>query len=208
MRRLVRHVKGEIGSESGGAYDRGGKHRHTEKGAVLILALVYITVISVMVATLTGWASNNLNNTTKFQNVSEEHYALSSAMDTAIESERYTPDPSSPTSNPTSLGQCWAPSGAYQLPVTGTLDGYVISVWCTTSINLVSKVTRTLTAYACPSSVSMANCQLTPSLTAIVEFDDYPSPEGPQLLLQCNLQGSKECGYSETFLSWEWGGDT
>jgi len=204
MRRLVRHVKGEIGSESGGAYDRGGKHRHTEKGAVLILALVYITVISVMVATLTGWASNDLNNTTKFQNVSEEHYALSSAMDTAIENERYSPYPTPLPSTPT-LGDCWKPGGPYQLPVTGTLDGYVISVWCSTSENLVSKVTRTMTAYACLSSLSMIQCGLTPGLTAVVEFDDYPSPEGPQLLLQCNLQGSKQCGYSETFLSWQWG---
>jgi hypothetical protein len=190
---------------------RDGLDRHDDRGAVLILALVYIIVISAMVATLTGWASNDLNNSTKFQNANEIHYALSSAMNTAIESERYAPDPTTPTvaqygGTATTLGQCWQPANgaAYQMPVTGKLDGYVVAVWCTTQINLASSTTRSMTAYACLSSVSSANCVTSPGLVAVVQYDDYPTPAGPQLTEQCNLE-TGQCGYSETLVSWTWG---
>lgn len=190
---------------------RGGVNRHDERGAVLILALVYIIVISAMVATLTGWASNDLNNTTKFQNANEIHYALSSAMNTAIESERYSPIPTTPTASQyggvaTALGECWQPANGapYQVPVTGNLDGYVVSVWCTTQINLSSATTRAMTAYACLSSVSASNCEVSPGLVAVVQYDDYPTPAGPQLTEQCNLE-TGQCGYSETLVSWTWG---
>jgi hypothetical protein len=197
----------------GGAATHDGRGRHDERGAVLILALVYIVVISAMVATLTGWASNDLNNTTKFQSTSEEHYALASAMDTAIETERYAPDPvgSSVTAAElggaaTPLGECWQPANgaAYQVPLSGNIDGYVVAVWCTTQINLASSTTRSMTAYACPVSVSSTNCEQSPSLTAIVQYDDYPTPSGPQLNEQCDEE-TGQCGYSETLISWSWG---
>jgi hypothetical protein len=190
---------------------RDGPDRHDERGAILILALVYIVVIGAMVASLTSWASNDLNNSTKFQNVNEIHYALSSAMNTALESERYSPVPTTPTASQyggtaTTLGQCWQPANgaAYQIPVTGTLDGYVVAVWCTTQINLASSTTRSMTAYACLSSVSSANCVASPALVAVVQYDDYPTPAGPQLNEQCNLE-TGQCGYSETLVSWTWG---
>ncbi len=190
---------------------RDGQNRHDEQGAILILALVYIIVVSAMVASLTSWASNDLNNSTKFQSVNELHYALSSAMNTALESERYSPIPTTPTASQyggvaTTLGQCWQPANgaAYQIPETGTLDGYVVSVWCTTQINLASSTTRTMTAYACLSTVSATSCMATPGLVAVVQYDDYPTPAGPQLSEQCNLE-TGECGYSETLESWTWG---
>ena len=99
------------------------KELRDEGGAILILALVYVIVISAMVASLTSWASNDLNNSTKFQSVNEIHYALSSAMNTALESERYSPIPTTPTASQyggvaTTLGQCWQPANgaAYQIP--------------------------------------------------------------------------------------------
>lgn len=175
----------------------------SERGAVLILALVYIVVIGLTVAALTNWASNDLNNTTKFQDASSEHYALSSAMDTAIESERYAPVPTNPGSGQyggTPLGECWQPaSGTYQI----TVNNYSIAVWCTAEINLSSSSTRTLTAYACPSSLSSSACEAAPSLTAVVTYDDYPDPAGTQLTSQCNVNGG-QCGYSETLVSWTW----
>jgi hypothetical protein len=214
----VRHVKNCKGA-TGDHVDRSirakkgsdGQDGHDDKGAVLILAMVYIIVISAMVATLTGWASNDLNNSTKFQNANEFHYALSSAMNTAIESERYSPDPTTPTAGQyggtaTTLGQCWQPANgaAYKMPLTGSLDGYVVSVWCTTLINLASATTRTMTAYACLSTVTSTNCQASPGLVAVVQYDDYPTPAGPQLSEQCNLE-TGQCGYSETLVSWTWG---
>lgn len=214
----VTNRKGVVFADSSGPPDvrkrgarRDGLGRHDERGAILILALVYVIVISAMVASLTSWASNDLNNSTKFQSVNEIHYALSSAMNTALESERYSPIPTTPTASQyggvaTTLGQCWNPANgaAYQIPETGTLDGYVVSVWCTTQINLASATTRTMTAYACLSTVSATNCMATPGLVAVVQYDDYPTPAGPQLSEQCNLE-TGECGYSETLVSWTWG---
>lgn len=181
-----------------------GREDRSDKGAVLILALVYIVVIGLTVAALTSWASNDLNNTTKFQETSSEHYALSSAMDTAIESERYAPVPTNPTSGQytgTPLGECWQPATGTMSEIT--VNGYSIAVWCTTQITLASATTRTLSAYACLSSVSSTVCEASPSLSAVVSYDDYPDPAGQQLLSQCNVGGG-QCGYSETLVSWTW----
>jgi Tfp pilus assembly protein PilX len=206
---LVTDNESNLAGTSLDVRDNVGPGRREEKGAVLILALVYIIVVSLTAAALTTWASNDLNNTTKFQSANENHYAVTSAMNTAIESERYSPLPTNPTAAQyagaaTTLGECWAPSSGSTSTVT-QVNNYSVSVWCSTVINLASSTTRSMTAYACPSSVtSAASCEASPTLTAVVEYDDYPTPAGPQLTEQCNLE-TGECGYSETLLSWTWG---
>lgn len=186
-----------------------------EAGAALLLALVYIVAVSLIVGALADWAMNDLNNTTHFNSTSQLHTALSSVTDLAIQNIRYTPDPSSPTSNPTGLGTCWVPVGnpavsQYQI------DTYTVAVFCNTSTAFASEKTRTVTLYAClstfatgstptPTQVSAAatNCQAAPLLTAVVVFDDYPAQGAPGQTQQCNL-GLGQCGEGMTLVSWLW----
>ena len=204
------------------ASDRMGNARN-ESGAIIILALVYIIAVSLIVGALADWATNDLNNTTKFNATSELHYAVSSVTNTAIQSIRYAPLPSTPTSSEygpkggvgqaTGLGNCWTPaanSPASQL----LIDTYTVAVWCNTVIDLSQATTRTVTLYACLSSLTypstaalilqaQQSCQNSPLLTAVVIFDDYPSGGGLLLSSQCNLAVG-QCGEGQTLVSWNW----
>ena len=187
-----------------------------EVGAALLLALVYIVAISLIVGALADWAMNDLNNTTKFDTAGQLHTALSSVTDLAIQNIRYTPDPSSPSSNPTGLGTCWVPVGN---PAVSQylIDNYTVTVWCNTSTAFASEKTRTVTLYACLSTfatgstpnqtqinTAATNCQAAPLLTALVVFDDYPAQGAPGQTQQCNL-GLGQCGEGMTLESWTWG---
>lgn len=172
-----------------------------ESGAVLILALVYLVSIGLVVTALASWASNDLNNTTKFNASSELHYALSGATNTAIQTIRYSPmPPATPTQKqPTTVGKCWTPSS------TLTINTYSVTVWCSTveDNDNTSGNTRQVTFYACLSTLSSSQCQNTPRLTVVVIFDDYPIGGGVPLTQQCNL-GVGQCGYTQTLISWIW----
>lgn len=221
-RRKGRSSSGFVGGSGVAASDRRGSSRN-ESGAVLLLALAYIVAVGMIVGALADWAMNDLNNTTKFNAASELSYAVSSVTTTAIQSIRYAPLPSTPTSSeygvnggagqPTGLGNCWTPaanSPASQL----TIDTYTVAVWCNTVINLSQATTRTVTLYACLSSLTSASlssavtqaqqsCQNSPLLTAVVIFDDYPSGGGLLLTSQCNLAVG-QCGEGQTLVSWNW----
>jgi hypothetical protein len=180
---------------------------------VLILALVYIVAISLIVGALADWAMNDLNNTTKFNSAGEVQTALSSITDLAIQNIRYTPDPSNPSTNPTGLGTCWVPVGSPAVSQY-SIDNYTVAVWCNTATAFASEKTRTVTLYACLSTLTsasttpainlaMANCQTTPQLTAVVVFNDYPAQGAVGQTMQCNL-GLGQCGEGMKLLSWTW----
>ena len=170
---------------------------------MLILALAYIISVSMVVLALADWATSDLHNTSAFNSATESHLAYSGAMNSAIQAIRYTPDPvatpSANTPTPTTPGNCWVTaSGPSQL----TLDGYTVNVYCQTTENLpLGDYTRTVTLWACLSTVSEATCLVTPELTAEVGIDDYPGGGGIQLISQCT---PPSCGYGETLISWTW----
>lgn len=182
-----------------------------ERGAVLILALIYVVAIGLIVGTLADWSASSLDNTTHFESASNLHYALSSATNTAIESIRYAPIPTNPTvaeyaGQATPLGECWTPSSGGTTSQL-TVDDYTVDVYCTTTIDLKNttsnNATRTVTIYACLSTESMSDCEASPQLTAQVAFDDYPDEGGVTLTEQCNLE-TGECGYGQTLIYWTW----
>jgi hypothetical protein len=188
-----------------------------EAGAVLILALAYILAISLIVGAMADWAMNDLNNTKHFNSTSQLHIAVSSVTNLAIQNIRYTPDPSTPTSNPTGLGTCWVPQPVGSPAFSQYLiDTYTVAVWCNTSTDFSSEMTRTVTFYACLSSLSsssspsaistaMTNCSNSPLLTAVVVFDDYPAQGAPGQTVQCNApQGLGQCGEGMDLQSWIW----
>jgi len=201
-------------SDQGRSRPRRRQHPRDESGAVLLLAMVYIIAISMIVGTLANWAMNDLNNTTSFKTTGQFKTALSSVTNLAIQNIRYTPDPSNPTSNPTALGTCWVPVSSPAVSQY-VINNYNVAVWCTTKTAFASEKTRTVTLYACLStltssstagqiSTAMTNCQASPSLTAVVVFNDYPAQGAPGQTVQCNV-GLGQCGEGMTLLSWTWG---
>lgn len=184
--------------------------RRDQRGAVLILALIYIVAVSVVVGALAYWATNDLNNSTVFLSASQQSYAANAATEAAVQAIGQNPEPSHPTSAydgvnpltgtgyPSSPGICWGSSSSSTL----TIKGVSLSVWCSTVENLTNSSgpdgTRVVTFYTCLSTASASQCQQAPLITAVVSFDDYP---GPKLTTQCNLV-PEACGQSATVVSW------
>jgi hypothetical protein len=198
---------------------RGGRGPESDRGSVLILALVYIVAISLIVGALATWALNDLNNTTHFDNASASDYAISGATEVAIQSIRYTPIvpqtafPWTGTGTPPDVGYCWqpaSPGNAYVSQVT--IDSDQVAVWCSTVQNLASSSTRVVTLYACASSLTSSSsetavllagnaCQQNPALTATVAFNDYPAGDSNPLTQTC---GPGDCGYGAITEEWNW----
>jgi hypothetical protein len=198
---LVARQKGNALSRSNVVGVRGPRD---ETGAILILAIIYITVISLVVAALTTWASNDLNNTTQFESASSIHYAASSATQVAIQSMRFNPIPqlTPPGGATSSIGECW-------VPVSGTtstlvIDKVSVTAWCTTTENLNSPHTRVVSVYTCLSTVASSNCQSHSALAAVVDFNDYPPGGLPTMTVQCNFLVPVTCGNGMDMVSWDW----
>ena len=216
------------GDESGTR--RVSEHRENdERGAILLLALIYIVAVSVFVGALAYWATNDLNNTSEFFSASQIQYAASSATDVAVQAIRYFPQPPNPTANvyasvPTgtplpvtgsgysSPGTCWSvtgstvePAGAAAGTSSITIGGDTLTTWCST-IEILSQSTgnsgtRVVTVNTCLASQTASQCVAAPLLTAIVSFDDYPVGGGLALTSQCNVEGVT-CGEGSTIISW------
>lgn len=174
--------------------DRG----HNERGAILILALIYILTISLIVVALSTWATNDLNNSTKFSNARSTDYAATNATELAIQSIRYTAlVNSNQTLNAIPPSYCWGTTA----PSVLTTNNVSITVWCSTVMNLKSANTRAVTFSACLSTVSKTSCASNPLLQAVVIYDDYPKGGGAFLITPCSLS----CGTYATLQNWNWG---
>ena len=182
-----------------------------DSGAVIVLALIYILVVSLTVGALITWVMNDLTNTSHFQDASSLRYAATSATDAAIQSIRYNPIPtSSPTQGvATPASYCWTPytviNGSTDVSEL-SIDGYTIGVWCSTTEYLASSDTRDVMIYACQVSAEPtgAACENQTLLTAEVAIDDYPAGGGPTFTAQCNQLGDS-CGAGTTLENWIWG---
>jgi hypothetical protein len=164
------------------------------------------------VGALADWAMNDLNNTTKFQSASSLDYAVTSAVQVAIQSIRYTPLMSQ-TASP-AIGECWVPPSGLLVSQVSTVNNETVAVWCTTVQNLASAATRVVTFYACESSLSSSSTSTQVSqaatscagpkgdlLTAVVTFDDYPPGGSSPLSTTCT---AGQCGQGATTNQWVW----
>jgi len=189
---------------SGGARD--------ESGAVLILALVFLVVVSVIVGALTDWVKNDLQNTASFNATESFNSSATNAVNLGIQNIRYTPLLYSSvnntltdlTLNASPPSYCWG---------SGPSQAFNMNVYCSTVWNPKSSTTRKVTVSACPISrtapisgtaswtAAQTSCAANPLLQAIVTFNDYP-PSGVSGPSQ--VQCVTYCGSTLTINSWNW----
>jgi hypothetical protein len=188
------------------------KRSEDESGALLILALIFMTVISVICASLTVWATNDLNNTSKFASALSLQDASNSITQLALQDVRYNFTAS--TLNATPPVPCWTPQSP-AAPVSQALfNGQNVAVWCSTQWNPLSVDTRVVTFSTCldagnvavptgttPAVIAgyAAACQADPFLQAVVDFDDFPSTISAS---NCSPLGNSSCGTTFTVESW------
>jgi len=160
---------------------RRSRRRDDETGAMLILALVFVVVISVITGTLTTWATNALNDTGKFNAALSFESAANSAVELALQNVRY--NFATQTLNAVPPQPCWTTSPAVSQV---TLNNQTVSVWCSTAWSPLSSNTRVVTFSACvsnfvgsPSLAAMngaaTSCAANPLLQSVISFDDFPS---------------------------------
>jgi hypothetical protein len=187
-------------SANGGAGEAPNGSERDEAGTILILALIFLLVVGGVVGSLTGWATNDLNNTAQFASARTEQYAVSSAAETALQNIRYAPLFSTQLQTTAAApSYCWGTSSPSQLKI----DNITVAVWCSTVYTPASSNTRLVTLSACPvtPTESAASCASTPALQAVVTFGDYPPGYSAPNTSQCQVY----CGTSLTVDSWTWG---
>ncbi len=169
-------------------------NRRDERGASLILALLFIVVVGVIIGAISSLTLNDLNNTGKFDTASAQAYSASSVVNVAIQTVRYTPQSSANV-----LGTCWGSS-----PSKLTFNGIQVEIWCETTVNSGSSQSRVVSMYACNTSTTTtgSTCQANPLLTVVEAYDDY-STSGTDTCL--TNPSSTTCGFGATTLAWTWG---
>jgi len=183
---------------------RGRRAPDHEAGAVLILALLVLTAVSLIVLSLLGWVGTSLNASGVFGSERSVEYAATSAVELAIQNSRYTFSTAMENASPPV--PCWTePSSA---PTTLTMNNpqVTIYVWCSMLWQPFSAQTRTITYSACLSTVTTdaATCAAAPLLQAVETYDDYPPGIGTPASgpISCNL--TTFCGQSQTQDDWAW----
>ncbi len=166
----------------------------SERGASLIIALVFIVVIAVVVGAISSLALNDLNNTTHFNSATATTNSATDVANLAIQSVRYDPQ----TVNGT-VGPCWGNTTSEE-----NFNNVTIAIWCNSVAHAGSSQTRVVTMYAGPlsSCSTAAACEANPLLTLVEAYDDY-STSGTD---SCPTNPSpSNCGFGASTLVWTWG---
>ena len=167
--------------------------RHDESGATLILALVFLVVVSLIGVSIANWVGSDLVNVLNFRAARAVQGTANSAAELAVQSLRY--NFSAATLNASPPVPCWTTSPS---PSQLNLNGQSVSAWCSTRWQPLSTSTRIVTITACPSSFSAVSCANQPLLLGVVSFDDYSSSSSAIGAVQCTTL----CGTEMTVDSW------
>jgi type II secretory pathway pseudopilin PulG len=164
----------------------------SERGASLIIALVFIVVVAVLVGAVSSLALNDLGNTSHFNAATATDNSATNVANLAIQSVRYTPQTVNGTPGP-----CWGTGVSQQTFPTD--DNETVDIWCTSASHSGSAQSRVVTMYAgTPAFCSTAaGCEANPLLTVVEAYDDY-SASGTDTCPQT-------CGIGATTLVWTWG---
>ncbi len=177
----------------------------TERGAVLVLALIFVVAVGLVATALATWATNDLNNSKTFTTVEALHSDAGGMMKMSVNYVRYNPIISSNQAPGVAspVTACWGGTDPTKVPV---IDNLQVAVWCSTVWNPGDAVTRTVTFYACPAAVPASVCTSPGKalLTEVVVFDDYPSGVNAPIQALCTIT----CGSGITVSGSTWGPST
>jgi hypothetical protein len=174
-----------------------------ESGASLILALIFLTVVSLVTVAVVNLAGNDLGNTSNFTGAHAVETAANNANATALQYVRY--NFILQTENAFPPAPCW-PTQSGQATVLA--QGQSVAAWCSTRLTLGAKVTRVVTISTCLSSVSAQACVLAPRLQSIVAISDYlpkSGTDGCVAYLNPVSISITGCGSNLTVKSWVFG---
>ena len=209
-------------------------HRTTndeEQGAILMLALILMLLVSLTIAGLLQWVNTDLSNSTNFQAGNVNQQSSSGAVNIALQTSRYatwadpsTEDCSNPTMAPftdSASGMSSARNGTFftngSSPTSKVATLVPVQVWCSgTQAANGNATNRDVKIVACPVSMEPAGCSATnPYLTTEISFVDQGSPTTTTTQNQGNnwnngnsYQYSYIPGLSQTITNWVYSNQT
>ena len=178
---------------------RRGYLRRDDSGATLLLAVIFVFVVSLTLLALIGMSGNDIKNSINLENERSLEYAATGATNAAIQAVRYSYYAFNGTTNK-SGDDCLPDGAAFTNPdgdtTSMTLNGVAMYVDCTGTLNTGSQNTRTVTFYAC----GQASCTSANSvIIATVDFQDY-STSGSYSCTSQEVISS--CGTGVVVASW------
>jgi hypothetical protein len=189
-----------------------GSTHEKEAGASLILALVFLVAVSLLAFSLVQLAGNNLVSTVQFKTAQATQSATNNVTDIALNETRYN-FPLYLSNNSTPYA-CWAQDVASATPPSSSsisvpIDSGTnvnVSAWCTMTFDPSNQITRKVTIYSCPNTVtSGVLCMASPMTKTIATFDDFPSTLGGTTCLPGTgvvTNPNSTCGNTMSILSW------
>jgi hypothetical protein len=158
-----------------------------ESGTTLVLALIFMSVVSLIVFALVSWSGNNINTVAAFQSGRTVNYAVNSAMETAIQDVRYSP--------------MACPSTGLTVPS----NNINVTIYCTPNSQTpvtegATAASRVITFKAFTCDVSASGCANNPYLQVVATFDDYSSSS--VMALGPSVMCSATCGTTMRINSW------
>jgi hypothetical protein len=163
---------------------RGVRAECDETGAILILALVFVLLISVSIVALLTVGGNSLLVSSQLRTQRSIEYAADGATDAAVQAVRYS------YNTYTTAADCLPESVASM-----TISGIAVTVDCSGTGPALSSQTRIVTFYACQQTACTSSNAI---VTAQVTFDDYSATGA----YSCSSASVTTCGTGMTINSW------
>jgi hypothetical protein len=179
--------------------------RNDENGAILILALVFLIIVTLAIFGLITFGGVGILNSTNLKGQNALEYAADGATSAAVQAVRYSDDS---FNNPQPLdclpdGAVLTLSGNQSTTPSMTINGDSIAVDCIAGqfpASTPSQISRIVNFYACSQTPTPVVCTANNSVVAAsVEFEDESSTT---LVDQCNSTTTLTCGTGEVIISW------
>jgi hypothetical protein len=172
-----------------------------EDGAILLLALIFVLILSLSIYGLVTFGGIGIKNTVNLKGQQSLEYAADGATEASIQAVRYSNYAWNYPLGNLQLVDCLPDGAIFAAPSTTpslTINNTPITVDCIPGPpSPASHVTRVVTFYACPQAVSP--CSAANSVVfATVDFEDV-TPTGSD---QCNNTNIMTCGMGEIITSW------
>ena len=172
-----------------------------QRGASLILAMIFMSVVSLITLAMAAWATTGLHSTLSFTAAQSTVSTANSTAEVALAEVRTSFYSTTLWAQPPV--SCWPGGTPASLQ---PLNNQSMNAFCFTRWPVGGSSTRRqVTIYVCPTTFSAAQCGLTPYLQVIVTFNDRPASGG---FATCNPESTTSpsqwttCGTFMTINSW------
>ena len=198
---VSRTARRRAGWRRGGTGVQGNAESGSEEGSSLILALIFLTVVSLIAISLATWVGTDLVNTVNFRTARSTQNAADGAAEMAIQYNRdnFNGATLAPNATSSSPAPCLTATTA---TVTGSVNQLpTVSVFCNTTAPKAG--VRQVVFVVCAGTPTGAACAASPLLSVTVLYYDYPySATSTPLQLTCTPTSTADCGLGMVVTNW------